>query len=174
VFARLFLFSGNRKIFAVIPVSMLVTSHFVAVVNVPQERDMRKAIRAVDTAHRAAEAAKVHTDASVRDEMSERLQELADVLCRPGDSKKKIWGDLARATGLSYGQCERIWQKEWKVIPGKVVRLLDSKLAELERKSNAAQETLRARHQAIKNYSSDPSLNTARIAARDQQADGLD
>ena len=113
-------------------------------------------------------------DEAVSLEMRRHLLRLAKETSEPGDKLKKIWGDLARATGLSYGQCKRIWKQEWKVIPGSVVRLLDSKLAELERKNDAAQETLRARHQALKNYSSDPSPNTPRTAACDRQIDDVD
>lgn len=136
----------------------------------PWGRHMRKAIRAVDTAHRAAEAAKVHTDASVRGEMSEHLQGMADRLCRPGDSKKKIWGALARFTGLTQNQCERIWQLEWKVIPGKVVRLLDDKLAELERKCDAEQANQK-QYWALRNQSSDPDFYSVRTASDDQPTD---
>src|SRR5689334_4818863 len=128
---------------------------------------MRKAIRAVQKAISAVETAKMTADEVVSVEMRNRLLRIAREHYEPGDRLKKIWGDLARATGLTYGQCKRIWKQEWKVIPGSVVRRLDKLVADLERQSDAEQETNRKRYWALTHTSSDPDFYKARTATND-------
>lgn len=134
---------------------------------------MRKAIRAVQKAISTVETAKMTADEVVQVEMEAHLRKIAKRICDPGDFKKEIWGDLARFTGLDFGHVKRIWKKEWKIIPGSVVRLLDGKLAELERKADAEQETLQTRFYALNHHSSDPDFYQARTATGDQPTDEL-
>lgn len=103
-------------------------------------------------------------------EMSLSLRRLASP-SEPGEKLKAIYGRLSARTGLTYGQVKRIWRREWKVIPGSIVRRLDTLVAEHERRANAEQETLRKRFYALAHHSSDPDFYQARTATADSSAD---
>jgi hypothetical protein len=118
---------------------------------------MPKANAAAQKAITTVETAKMTADEVVSLEMSQCLRRLAKADTEPGEKLKAIYGRLANKTGLTYGQVKRIWKREWKIIPGSVVRKLDNLLSEHERKLNAEFAVIKARTEAIYGRTHSPS-----------------
>jgi hypothetical protein len=93
------------------------------------------AILATEKDVSTVETAKMTADEIVSHEMSICLRKLAKADGEPGERLKTIYDRLATKTGLTYGQVRRIWKRDWKIVPGRVVRRLDQ-IARRARKKN--------------------------------------
>jgi hypothetical protein len=133
---------------------------------------MRKAVRAVQKAISTVETAKMTADEVVSVEMRDCLMKLATP-SEPGKKLKRIWDDLSRATGLTYGQVKRLWKREWKVIPASVADEIRRKVADHERKLDARDEAIAKRFWHLNHTSSDPEFYQGRTATSDPSPDDL-
>lgn len=134
---------------------------------------MRRAITAATKAIPAVEKAKMTADEVLREEMSECVKRLAWP-GEPGEKLKSCYRRVAKATGYTCGQIERLWSKERKVIPGTMLDYLRQKAAEHE----AALKADFAAIQAEKNklwpltaYSLDSDFYSVRAAQDDPASD---